>query len=223
MRMASHMISKGNADGIIVGAATSHGKEREKPLVTAHKENIPDNQTLDAQIRAVAGNRDKQAFIDLFEYYAPRIKSFFLKGGLSTDVADELAQETMLAIWTKADSFDPAKAALSTWIYTIARNKRIDYFRKTGRPEPDTNDPLMTPHTFTSPDDALSREENIQAVQEVLKELPKEQASIIQQAFFEDKTHAAIAQETGLPLGTVKSRIRLAMERLRHALGGYES
>ena len=181
----------------------------------------PDNgeQGFEEILARIATRKDKEAFIVLFDYYAPRIKSFFMKSGLPADTADELAQETMLAVWSRASTYDPAKAAASTWIYTIARNKRIDFLRKRQHPEADMNDPLLVPGTPDAPDRYVAEEEETRAIAEAVAGLPPEQADLIRRSFFEDKTHADIAEETGLPLGTVKSRIRLAMERLRHSLG----
>lgn len=162
----------------------------------------------------VAENRDKESFVQLFEHFAPRVKSFLMKGGSPEDVADELAQETMLTVWNKAPSFNPAQAGASTWIFTIARNRKIDSLRKTGRFEVAPTDPDLIQSTDSPRGNAMRREE-IESITEALDELPEEQAMLLRQSFFEDKSHADIAKETGLPLGTVKSRIRLALERLR--------
>lgn len=166
-------------------------------------------------IQTIAQNKDKDAFIQLFEYFAPRIKSFLIKGGMSLDQADELSQDTMLTIWNKAHLYDPSQASASTWIFTIARNKKIDVFRKQGRPEPDPNDPMLIRDDLPQPGDALYQKQKMDAVKKAMKTLPREQADLIHKSYFEDKTHDAIARETRLPLGTVKSRIRLALERLR--------
>lgn len=163
---------------------------------------------------AVGQRQDREAFAALFSYFAPRIKSFLMKGGANPDQADELAQETMIAVWQKASSFDPAKASPSTWIFTIARNKRIDALRKTPRPEMDAND-LDLPDTAPNAGDDLLRDEETDIMAEAIRDLPPDQADLLYKSFFEDKTHADIAKETSLPLGTVKSRIRLALERLR--------
>lgn len=152
--------------------------------------------------------------MQLFEHFAPRVKSFLMKGGTAEDVADELAQETMLTVWNKAPSFNPAQAGASTWIFTIARNRKIDTLRKTGRFEVAPTDPDLIQST-DSPRGNTMRREEIESIAEALDELPEEQAMLLRQSFFEDKSHADIAKETGLPLGTVKSRIRLALERLR--------
>lgn len=171
-------------------------------------------------VAAVAGNQDKQAFISLYNYFAPRIKSFMMKAGITPDAAEELAQETMLTVWSKAGQFDPARAGASTWIFTIARNKRIDYLRKNARPVPDRKEiEFDTGIGTTSASEVISRAEEAEILDNALTELPEEQAELIKKAFFEDKTHKDIAAENNLPLGTVKSRIRLGLERLRHKLG----
>ncbi len=163
---------------------------------------------------AVGKHQDKEAFAELFEYFAPRIKSFLMKGGAAPDQADELAQETMISVWQKAESFDPAKASASTWIFTIARNKRIDAIRKTPRPEVDADDLELADESPSASDDIAQAEET-DIMARAIQNLPQEQADLLYKSFFEDKTHADIAKETNLPLGTVKSRIRLALDRLR--------
>jgi len=175
--------------------------------------------TFEDLLVAVGQTRNRDAFVRLFEYFAPRVKSFLIKRGLTQEMADELAQETLLTVWQKAGSYNPARASASTWIFTIARNKRIDYFRRNGRAEPHADDPLMTPDTGLLPDQEVSQHENEKMLKEALGELPEDQAEMIKKAFLEEKTHADIAAETGIPLGTVKSRIRLALERLRYQLG----
>ncbi len=166
-------------------------------------------------LQSVGKNQDKEAFIELFEHFAPRIKSFLMKGGSSPEQADELAQETMLAIWRKARSYDPKQAAASTWIFTVARNKRIDLLRKTKRHDPNPSDPLLLKDESNGPSENVIQLEETTRIAQVLKTLPEEQADLVKKSFFEDKSHAAIAEETGIALGTVKSRIRLALERLR--------
>lgn len=163
---------------------------------------------------AVAQKQDKGAFAELFEYFAPRIKSFLMKGGAAPDQADELAQETMISVWQKAASFDPAKASASTWIFTIARNKRIDAIRKTPRPEVDADD-IELADDAPSASDEIAQGQETDIMARAIQNLPQEQADLLYKSFFEDKTHADIAKETNLPLGTVKSRIRLALDRLR--------
>jgi RNA polymerase sigma-70 factor, ECF subfamily len=171
----------------------------------------------DTLLKAVAEIRDRQSFIELFQYFAPRIKSFLIKGGMDMETADELAQETMLTVWNKAEGFDPAKAAASTWIFTIARNKKIDFLRKRYREGVDFSEQSDLPDDAPGPSDALQRTEEEQTIAAALETLPAEQAELIQKSFFEGKSHTEIAEETKIPLGTVKSRIRLALERLRGA------
>lgn len=168
---------------------------------------------------AVGATRNRDAFIRLFEYFAPRVKSFLMKGGMAPDAADELAQETMLSVWDRADSFNPARAAASTWIFTIARNKRIDALRKRKMPEVELDDPLLVDADAPLPDDIIHRDQETRIVADAIRALPPEQAELIQKAYFEEKTHSDIAAETHLPLGTVKSRIRLALDRMRQTVG----
>ncbi|MEM7650741.1 MAG: sigma-70 family RNA polymerase sigma factor [Pseudomonadota bacterium] len=166
-------------------------------------------------LHALGQEKNKEAFIALFDHFAPRVKSFLMKGGASPEAADELAQETMLTVWNKADKYDPKQAAASTWIFTIARNKRIDALRKTKRHDPNPSDPLLLEDDAPSPRDNAIQKQDTSVIADALEKLPEEQADLIRKSFFEDKSHAVIAEETGIPLGTVKSRIRLALERLR--------
>lgn len=168
-----------------------------------------------ALLTEVGVNKNRAAFAELFDYFAPRIKFFLMKGGAAQDVADELAQETMITLWQKASSYDPARANASTWIFTIARNKRIDGLRKKIRPETEDSEAELIADTTPLASEALSQQEELQVMQNALGMLPQEQSDLLYKSFFEDKTHADIAHETGLPLGTVKSRIRLALDKLR--------
>ena len=176
------------------------------------------NEQLCQLVTSIADGRDREAFADLFRYFAPRLKGFGLRRGVDAGAAEELAQETMLTVWRKADSFDPGRATVSTWIFTILRNKRIDLFRRETYPEADLSEVLDTASDDRSPDESLSLSEASRAVSSVMKSLPEEQLAIVRKAFFEGKSHRAIADEMKLPLGTVKSRIRLALARMRVAL-----
>lgn len=168
------------------------------------------------QMYAVRDSQDKAAFAELFGYFAPRVKSFLMKSGAAHDVAEECAQDVMATLWRKAHLFDPAKASVSTWIFTIARNRRIDFLRKDRRPEPEE----LTWGPEAEPDqaDVLALAEDTEKLGEALAALPEKQRNLIEKAYFGDLSHSEIAAETGLPLGTIKSRIRLALERLRHAM-----
>lgn len=176
------------------------------------------NDQLCFLIEAIAARRDRQAFAQLFEHFAPRLKGFGLKRGVDAASAEELAQETMLTVWRKADSFDRTRATVATWIFTILRNKRIDLFRREHYPEVELDDVAETAADTVDPDDAIQSSRLGQVLREAMRVLPKEQAEIIRLAFFEDKSHRVIADELRLPLGTVKSRVRLALIRLRNAL-----
>ncbi len=187
--------------------------------ITDSANNTPSHEDM---IVAIAEKQDKDSFVELFEYFAPRLKSFLMRGGTNPDLADELAQETMLSVWQKAGSFNPDQARASTWIFTIARNKRIDAFRKAKRPEPDIDNFEIEDKSIVMPDIRITSDEQAAALSMALKSLPEEQASLIRKSYFEEKTHMDIAAEENIPLGTVKSRIRLALDKLRHSLGGLE-
>ena len=165
----------------------------------------------------VARNRDRESFSALFLYFAPRVKSYFLRLGVSANTAEELAQETLLTVWRKADSFDPGKASASTWIFTIARNLRIDLVRRGIRAIPNDDYAPDSVDVPTPCDEFLAAERD-QRVSEALKTLPAEQAEVIRLSFFEEKPHQEIASRLSIPLGTVKSRVRLAITRLRGIL-----
>ena len=159
------------------------------------------------------GSRD--AFQAVFQHVAPRLKGFAMRQGTDNSVAEEIVQETMVKVWQKAKQFDPSKASAITWIFTIGRNTRIDLHRKANRPEPDMSDPSLVPDTNSSPQDLISRKQEAHLLKETLSKLPSEQQKVLQLAFFEDKPHRQIASDLGIPLGTVKSRIRLAMNAIR--------
>jgi RNA polymerase sigma-70 factor (ECF subfamily) len=171
----------------------------------------------EALLSAIAAG-DRQAFTALFRRYAGRIKGFLMRGGFPAPEADEAAQEVMLSVWRRAGSFDPDKAAAATWIFAIARNRRVDMLRRR-RPEPDPEDPLFAPEPERTPAQTAARRDRDRAVRAALAALSPEQLEMVRLAFFDGATHAEIAAAAGAPLGTVKSRLRLAMGKLRAALG----
>ena len=168
---------------------------------------------------SIAKKRDKEAFKTIYKHYAPRVKSYLIKQGATVVSAEELSQETLMSVWRKADRYDPKKASAGTWIFTVARNLRIDSLRKENRPQFDPNDPSFLPDNETPPDDNITISETRELVGKAIKELPAEQADVIRLSFYSDKAHTTIADELGIPLGTVKSRMRLAMKKLTILLG----
>ncbi|MBM3342011.1 MAG: sigma-70 family RNA polymerase sigma factor [Betaproteobacteria bacterium] len=184
---------------------------------------MPTNEEFQQWMDAVACHGDKQAFAALFKYFAPRIKGFLMRSGSDAALAEELAQETMVAVWRKAASFNAEHAGVSTWIFTIARNLRISHFRRL----PASNS-LDEPGMWSAdeqaadapdaPDERMFIEQREHSVRQALAALPSAQAQILRLSFFDGQAHPKIAQELGIPLGTVKSRIRLAVNQLRRAL-----
>lgn len=179
----------------------------------------PDRAGLARAIEAIAQSGDRQAFAQLFAHFAPRVKSYLLRLGAPAPLAEDLAQETMLTVWRKAAYFDGSRAEAATWIFTIARNLRIDALRRDRHPEPRPEDILLLADAPTPADDQIAAARREDRLREALKTLPEEQALIVRLSYFQDKPHREIERDLGIPLGTVKSRLRLAMTRLRACLG----
>jgi RNA polymerase sigma factor (sigma-70 family) len=169
-------------------------------------------------MRAIALKRDRNAFAIVFDSYAPKLKAFLMNGGLDGATAEELVQEVMLTVWQRADSFDPRLGGLSTWIFTIARNRRIDHYRRVQRAGANGLPEEPPPEPEPAADSLAERGERHNSLRAALRSLPPEQAEVLRLAFFEQKPHSVIAGERQLPLGTVKSRIRLALRALRRVL-----
>jgi RNA polymerase sigma-70 factor (ECF subfamily) len=176
---------------------------------------------LAAYIEAIAVNKDREAFKRLFGLMAPQIKAYCIKRGSNPAAAEEMAQETMIQVWRRAGPF-ARRASVKTWIYTIARNKRIDHFRKEQRPELTAEDLAQGISPSLDAQDHMELAEAGETLAEKIRDLSAEQAEVIHKAFFEDKTHQVIAEELNLPLGTVKSRIRLALNKLRSSMAEHE-
>jgi RNA polymerase sigma-70 factor (ECF subfamily) len=166
-------------------------------------------------IEAVAASQDRHAFIALFEFYAPRIKSQAMRFSIDASVAEDIAQDAMLAVWRRAKQFDPGRGTASAWVFTIATNARIDRMRRdrhiANSVEIEGDEPLAAPETDDCGADA-------QRLKGIVSSLPQEQRQMVQLSFYREMPHAEIAAHLGVPLGTVKSRIRLAMAKLRQAL-----
>ncbi|MEM8825128.1 MAG: sigma-70 family RNA polymerase sigma factor [Pseudomonadota bacterium] len=165
---------------------------------------------------SVGARQDRAAFGSLFSHYAPRVKAFLIRTGLTPSAAEDCMQDVMVTVWRKAHLYDPARATVATWLFTIARNRKIDLIRKTRRPEPE--DLPWGPEPEPSQADALALQQDTRRLAEAVANLPEKQRELVERAFYGDLSHSEIAAETGLPLGTIKSRIRLAIDRLRHAM-----
>ncbi len=177
------------------------------------------SEDLSSLILAVAGDQDRVAFRQLFDHFGPRVKAFMIGQPTDSSLAEEIVQETFVNVWRKAGQFDPYKASASTWIFTIARNLRIDHLRKASRPEPDVNDPTFLPEPEKDVITKISEMQDATKLRSVISALPEEQQDVLRLAFFEEKTHPEVAAALDVPLGTVKSRIRLALKRLRSDIG----
>lgn len=167
---------------------------------------------------AVRDRKDREAFGALFDHFAPRLKGFIMRTGCSGAQAEEIVQDVMLTVWRKASMFDPHRAQVSAWIYQIARNRHIDIIRKESRPVPEelAEDPDAEPDASQ----ILAVEQEAGKLKDALSLLRPEQREMIEKAYLGELTHQEISTQTGLPLGTIKSRIRLGLERLRHELKG---
>lgn len=209
-----------DSDGLSGGGSRSEKKPRASHMTLAgDRAAIPSPEELARLVKGVAAHGDKQAFAALFRFYAPRLKSFLGKQGYADNECEDLVQETMLNIWRRASSFDPVKAGVSTWIYTIARNAGIDRRRREGR---GAGWRELTDFDDTDPDPSaearMITSESESRVRVALTSLPAEQAAVIRMTFYGEDPQADIARTLGIPLGTVKSRVRLALGRLRKTM-----
>lgn len=166
----------------------------------------------------VARDRDREAFAQLFDFFAPRIKAYLRRLGLDAASSEEICQEVMVTLWHKASQFDSSKSTLSTWLFRIARNRRIDLARRDKSDAFDQDDPTLLPEADPLPDSGIDSALREAKVRQAMAQLPPEQYEVIRFAFFLGYPHSQIADETGLPIGTVKSRIRLAFARLKGIL-----
>ncbi len=172
--------------------------------------------SLEDQIAAVAKRADRTAFASLFTHFGPRVKAYLQRGGVAAPQAEDMTQDVFLTVWRKAGQFDPARADAGAWIFTIARNIKIDMLRRSrlALPGEDPSDEVPVPQA----DALVATKQVAQSVRLAIETLPEDQITILRLAFFEDLTHGEIEQRLGVPLGTVKSRLRLAMTKLRRAL-----
>ena len=169
-------------------------------------------------LQRVAATKDREAFAALFDMFAPRVKSFMMRKGATAEIAEDLVQETMITVWSKAALFMPERGGVSTWIFTIARNLRIDRLRREKTSlytdiddyDAESNDPAQ--------DDAMSRLQEDGFVARALAQIPEEQRTLLLLSYVEDLPQSEIATRLQIPLGTVKSRMRLAYRRMRKLL-----
>ncbi len=173
-------------------------------------------ETWARDLELIKVKQDVKAFERLFNSFAPKIKGFLMKSGTDNAMAEECVQEVMSTIWNKAHLFDPSRASASTWIFTIARNKKIDAIRKQKRPEPE--DLGWGPEHEPDQEAVIGLQQETARLGQAIQNLPEKQRFLLERAYFSDMSHSEIAAETGLPLGTIKSRIRLALDRLRHSM-----
>lgn len=192
-----------------------HGRAPKGRNVTTSA--IPQHSEQTIWMLAVRDKRDKAAFGRLFDHYAPRLKGFIMRAGAPAGQAEDIVQDVMLTIWRKAHLFDPERAQVASWIYQIARNRQIDVLRKEARPMPEA---LKAEEPEHEPDagQVVALDQEVKKLREALARLAPAQREIIEKAYLGELTHTDIRNVTGLPLGTIKSRIRLGLERLRHEL-----
>jgi RNA polymerase sigma-70 factor (ECF subfamily) len=193
------------------------------PDHTVPAENSSDqNSEMVDLVARIAGQRDRDAFLALYKVFAPRVKSFLRSRGLAEQAADDVLQIAMLAVWEKAYLYNPEKAGVSTWIFTIARYKYIDSLRRSGRQATELatqDEPDLRAADVPVAEDEVMHDQRKAAVQNAIAGLPADQQSVVYLTYINGLSHSEIAERLGLPLGTVKSRIRRAFQRLRLDLG----
>lgn len=171
-------------------------------------------------LRRVAVDRDRASFAVVFDYYGPRVKAFMISRRIDPAKAEDLAQDVMLTVWRRAELYDSDKASVSTWIFTIARNRMIDEKRsESRRPDLLQRDPSQDPDAPMTPEDEHIQQTTTRRVAIAIAKLSEPQATVLRMSFVEGESHHRIAERLALPLGTVKSRIRLAKQRLFELLG----
>ena len=178
---------------------------------------IPAGDDFDRLIEAVAMRRDRDAFARLFDHFAPRLKAYLMKAGATAGAAEDFAQDAMLTVWRKAELFDRTKAHAATWIFTIARNRRLDVLRQDARRLPLPEIDLVQDEP-EQPDTVVLAAENAARLKAAMARLSPDQIEVLRLAFFQDNPHSEIARRLELPLGKVKSRFRKAMIKLRTLL-----
>lgn len=175
--------------------------------------------TMSELLSQIANDRSDAAFRRLFEEYGPRIRSYMLKQGTDADLAEDLTQETLVTVWRKAGLYSAEKGSPIAWMFTIARNLRIDRIRRQKPWQELSEEHAASLASDDTPaDEQVDLDHRQKRVRAVLGDLPPEQVAVVELAFIEGLTHSEIAERLGLPLGTIKSRLRLAYQKLRSAL-----
>ena len=201
----------------VILTLAAHNEVMKRLISTGEKFVVPPSEN--DLLKRVGLTQDREAFASLFEIFAPRVKAYMMKVGSDPASSEEITQETFIRVWRKAGQFDPKKASAITWIFTIARNLRIDRLRKENRPTFDPDDPIFVPETSQTPLENIEQSDIVERVKASIGSLPQDQREVVQLSFIEGLSHQEIANAIGLPLGTVKSRLRLSFVKLRHALG----
>lgn len=194
-----------------------HVQTPSAPAIHPAPSAMTEPESLDRLVEAVARSRDRDAFARLFEHFAPRLKAWLMRSGATSQAAEDFAQDAMLTVWRKADLFDARRAGAAAWIFTIARNRRLDSLRREARAAPAPDIDLFIPES-EHPDALASQAQEAGRLRGAIQRLTPDQAEVLRLAFFLEHPHAEIARRLDLPLGTVKSRIRNAMIRLRQML-----
>ena len=173
-----------------------------------------ENERLVDLTKRISNEKDEGAFSELFDFLAPKINAYYIKNNLSFEQSEELTQEVLSTIWTKANLFDPAKSKFITWCFTIARNKKIDLYRKNRGKKAEDEDIRY----FLYQNNKISDYEIESSINKIKQELDQNQQKLIKMSFFEQKSHRNIAEELEIPLGTVKSRIRTTLSKMQKFL-----
>ena len=187
---------------------------RNQPKVTL--EVTPSDNDL---LMKIGSAKDREAFATLFRKIGPRVKAYMMKIGGDPVASEEITQETFIRVWRKAEQFNPKKSSATTWIFTIARNLRIDRLRKENKPLLDPDDPMFKPDETPTPLQNVEQSALVERVKLSISQLPEDQREVVSLSFLEGLSHQEIADAINIPLGTVKSRLRLSFTKLRHALG----
>jgi RNA polymerase sigma-70 factor, ECF subfamily len=187
-------------------------------IMTDVKVTNPRNDAYCELLTRVAVSRDRAAFAALFDHFAPRVKSFMMRKGSSADQAEDLVQETLIAVWNKAAMFSTDRGSVSTWIFTIARNLRIDRLRRERSQLYTDLEDFDAPDLRTGAEESLGRLQEDNHVSIALAQIPDEQRQLLILSYVEDVPQSEIATRLNIPLGTVKSRMRLGYQRMRKIL-----